>query len=37
MEEGVKQAMVLITTYGLKVIGAIIILLVGRIIACLFL
>ena len=33
MEEGVKEAMVLITTYGLKVIGAIIILIVGRIIA----
>ena len=33
MEEGVREAMVIITTYGLKVIGAIIILLVGRIIA----
>jgi len=33
MEEGVRQAMVIITTYGLNVIGAIIILLVGRILA----
>ena len=33
MEESVKEAMVLLTTYGLKVIGAIIILIVGRIIA----
>ena len=33
MEEGVREAMVIITTYGLKVIGAIIILIVGRIIA----
>jgi small conductance mechanosensitive channel len=33
MEESVREAMVIITTYGLKVIGAIIILIVGRIIA----
>jgi small conductance mechanosensitive channel len=33
MEEGVREAMVIITAYGLNVIGAIIILIVGRIIA----
>ena len=33
MEDAVKEAMVLLTTYGLKVIGAIIIFLIGRILA----
>ena len=33
MEEAVKEAMVILTTYGLKIIGAILILLLGRMIA----
>ena len=33
MEEAIKEGISLLTTYGLKVIGAILILIVGRLIA----